>query len=513
MMIPLIITGALVMIIEFTSDIGDAYKSGHIMELADDKARTLIAMGQARESDSLSLLRAANKSDLDGFKKDLLGEIRALKGGGNGNHKPAPPPTGGTNWSGTESSEERGADGRKARTCFGDFCRCVFFVQARNAPQPLADWAARRLQNVYGAERCDYEIDEATGEISRTVNRSLDWAGSVARTGTESLSGGATYGFAVRPEYMANLFEIAMEQSVFAEAAFPIPMGTTNELRWPALDQYNAPTTAGGIKQAASFGGFTIQYAGETTPRTASDAALSDITFKIVDLTGFTSLSRDLLADNYIAMDAMATRVFARAFVFMEDYMAIYGDGVGKPQGFWNSPALLTVSRGTASHIEYEDIVGMMAKLHPQCWQGARWLTHSSCLPDLVAIKNHAGNLVYQPNTQISQAMFPSVIGQSSYDRAAKIARPQGVLEGIPLYITEKVSALGTQGDLNLVCPSEYGMARREGLEVGLSEHFYFDTDRIAMRFKKRHDGKSLWRNSYTQLNGTTKTSPFVQLV
>lgn len=500
------------MIIEMTSDIGTAYKAGQILELADDKARTLITMGQAKESDSLSLLRAAQAADMDKFKADLLGELRtALKPSGNPN-----PPTGGLQFNriaGSESSEERGVDGRKARACFGDFLRCVFFVQARNAPQPLADWAVRRLQNIYGAERCNYAVDEETGEITQTVSRSLDYAGTVTRTGTESLSGGATYGFAVRPEFMGDLFEIAMEQSVFANEAFAIPMGQTNELRWPALDQYNAPSTAGGIKQAASFAGFTLQYAGETTQRTASDASLSDITFKITDLTGFTSLSRDLLADNYIAMDAMAQRVFARAFVFMEDYMAIYGDGVGKPQGFWNAAALLTLSRNTASHIKYEDVVGMMAKLHPQCWGGARWLTHSTCLPDLVALTNSAGNLVYQPNTQISQAMTPTIIGQSTYDRAAKIARPQGILEGIPVYITEKVSALGAQGDLNLVCPSEYGMARREGLEVGLSEHFYFDTDRIAMRFKKRHDGKSLWRGPYTQLNGTTKTSPFVQLV
>lgn len=498
-------------IVEVLADIGDAYKAGQIVELKDDAARSLIAIGQAKESDAGALLRQSNKADMDRFKTELLGEIRtALKPAGNAGARKPPAVGGGV--TGAEASEERGLDGKAAKPCFGDFCRCVFFAQARNTPQPLADWAVRRLQNVYGAERCQYEVDEATGEITQTISRSMDYAGTVTRTGTESLSGGATYGFAVRPEYMGNLFEIAMEQSVFANAAFDIPMGQTNEVRWPALDQYNAPTTAGGIKQAASFAGFTLQYAGETTQRTASDAALSDITFKITDLTGFTSLSRDLMADNYIAMDAMAQRVFARAFVFMEDYMSLYGDGIGKPQGIANAASLLTVGRNTPSHIRYEDLVAMMQNLHPQCWGGARWLAHVTTLPDLVAVKSGT-TFVYQPNTQISQADRPSVIGQSGYDSAAKVARPQGILMGLPIYFTEKVAALGTAGDLYLVCPSEYGMARRAGIEVGLSEHFYFDTDRVALRFKKRHDGKSLWRNAYTQLNGTTKTSPFVQLV
>lgn len=496
------------MFVEFTTNISDAWKAGTIADVSDTVGRAFIGAEQAKESSALAHLSASVKAEQTKFQAEVLETVRGLT-------KTATPkgPPSVDHGRITETPEDRDTDGKKVKRSFGEFCKCVALAQGVDAPYELRQWGINKLRNAYGAEKCDYKIDEESGEILQTVTRTLDYGvETITRTGTESLGGGPTYGFALKPAYMDTLFEIPMEQSVFAQATFGVPIGQALEMKWPALDQYQPPTTsAQGIKQSAVFAGFTLSYVGETTARVASDGKLSDIQFKILDLTGFTDLSRDLIADNYIAMDAMATRVFGRAFVWMEDYMGIQGSGLGQPEGFFNCLALLTQTRGTASHLEYEDIVGMMAKLHPMCWNSARWLTHTSCLPDLVSIKNHAGNLVYQPNTTITQVQLPSVMAGSSYDAGAKIARPMGMMAGIPVYFTEKVSALGTQGDLNLVCPDQYGFARRAGLEVGLSEHFYFSTDRIAYRFKLRHDGKSLWRAPYTQVNGTTLNSPFIQ--
>lgn len=505
------------MILEFTKAFGN-WAIGDITDtISEGTGRALVTEGTAKESTEGAQLRSMLKAETDRTRTELLELTRTTLSG----QKPAlkGPPNGGgsvdfAKLDRTEGPEDRGTDGKKIKRSFGEFCKCVALVQGVDTPVELRGWGVNKLRNAYGADKCDYKINEETGEILQTITRSLDYGvETITRTGTESLGGGPTYGFALKPEYMATLFELPTEQSVFTDATFGVPMGAALELKWPALDQYQPPATVNGIKQSAIFAGFTLGYVGETTARPASDGKLSDITFKLLDLTGFTDLSRDLISDNYIAMDAMATRVFGRAFVWMEDYMGLQGSGLGQPEGFFNALALLTVTRGTASHIEYEDIVGMMAKLHPMCWSGARWLCSITCLVDLVAVHNHAANLVYQPNTQITQAMTPSVINGSTYDAGAKIARPQGILMGFPLFITEKVPALGTQGDLNLVCPDQYGFARRAGLEIGLSEHFYFSTDRIAYRFKQRHDGKSLWRAAYTQQDGTTKVSPFVQLV
>jgi hypothetical protein len=509
------------MILEFVQPFG-AWKPGQITdEIGDTVGRSLVEQGLAKQSTEAAQLRALMLAETTRTRDEMLELTRSTLQGARGQHgqKPPQPPNGGgavdfSKLERTEGPEERGSDGKKYERSFGEFCRCVAWAQGIDTDYKLRSHAIDKLRNRYGADKCDYEVDERTGVILQTITRTMDYGvETITRTGTESLGGGPTYGFALKPEYMSTLFELPMEQSVFAGSTFGIPIGQALELKWPALDQYRGPVTANGITQSAVFAGFTLGYVGETTARPSSDAKLSDIVFKILDLTGFTDLSRDLIADNYIAMDAMATRVFGRAFVWMEDYMSIRGNGQGQPEGYFNSLATLGYDRGTASHIYYGDLVNMQQLLHPMCWPGARWITHLTTLTELQAIQVSAGVYVYQPNALISQAMQPSIIGNSSYDSGAKITRPMGSLLGWPVYISEKVPTLGNTGDLSLVCPDQYGYARRAGLEVGLSEHFYFSTDRIAYRFKMRHDGRSLWRAPYIQADGTQSVSPFVVLL
>ncbi len=501
--------------VEFTADVG-SWKTGQIESLKLPVARGLIEAGQAKESDSLAFMRASLSAATDKQFADLKEEIRSMlkpKGTTSG------PPNGGGGvdfgrLDHVAGEADRSLDGKERPRSFGEFCQNVALAQGVDVDAPIRAHATKMLRDRYGAEKCQYVINDRDGTIEQTITRTLNYGvETVTRTGTESLGGGPTYGFALKPEYMSTLFEIPMEQSVFAESTFGVPMGNALELKWPAMDQYAAPKTVNGIKQSAVFAGFTLGYVGETTARPSSDGKLSDINFKIVDLTGFTDMSRDLLSDNYIAMDAMATRVFGRAFTWMEDYMAIQGSGQGQPEGFFNSLALLGYDRGTASHIYYADLVNMQQLLHPACWMGARWIAHITTLTELQAIQVSAGVYVYQPNALISQAMTPSITAGSSYSAGEKIYRPMGQMLGFPVYFTEKVPVLGSTGDLNLVCPDQYGYARRAGLEVGLSEHFFFSTDRIAFRFKKRHDGKSLWRGPYQQLDGTQSVSPFVTLL
>jgi HK97 family phage major capsid protein len=500
--------------VEFTEDV-TPWKVGDINGFKPAVARGLIDAGQAKESDAFSHGLASLNAAAEKREQSLLEKIdRMLKP----TKTPAGPPGGKElvqRIERTEGPEERDEQtGQKVKRTFGEFCKMVALYQGVDTPHQLRALAHSKLRDRYGAEKCDYEIDENTGEITQTVSRSTDFGiETITRTGTESLGGGPTYGFALKPEYMATLFEIPMEQSVFAGGTFGVPIGQALELKWPAMDQYNGPKTVGGITQSAVFANFSLGYVGETTARPSSDGKLSDIQFKIVDLTGFTDFSRDLLQDNYIAMDAMAQRIFGRAFVWMEDYMSIRGSGQGQPEGYFNSIAALGYDRGTASHIYYGDLVNMQQLLHPMCWPNARWIGHLTTLTELQAIQVSAGVYVYQPNALISQAMTPTIIGNSTYSSGEKITRPMGTLLGWPFYISEKVPTLGNTGDLSLVCPDQYGYARRAGLEVGLSEHFFFSTDRIAYRFKMRHDGKSLWRAPYIQADGTQSVSPFVVLL
>ena len=277
-----------------------------------------------------------------------------------------------------------------------------------------------------------------------------------------------------------------------------------------------APTVVNGIPQAAVFAGITLAYKNEVAARVESDATAEEIEFKIVDLTGATSYSRDYIVDNFIAMDSIVTALFGDAMAWIEDWVCIHGNGVGQPQGYFNSNALIQITRSNANKIASDDLGAMLAQLAGQCERSARWIAHRSTIPQLFILNNKSATPVFQPNALVMQSDPLSIMGTGSSDQVT--FQSSGTLLGYPIFFTEKVPQLGTPGDLTLVCPNQFGLAERLGMEIGVSEHFYFSTDKIAYRFKKRHDARSLWRAPYQDASAVATggaawlTSPFLML-
>ncbi len=484
--------------VEFTSDVG-SWKAGHIEALKPSVARGLIEAGQAKESDSLAYMRASLDAANDKRFADLKDEIRAIGTKG----EPKGPPTGGGGVNFEKISTGTPAfEAKEHNRNFTDVLRCIHAVQAKGAPAEMRTWAENRLRHVYSDEQIEYKYDEETGKFNSHVTRNLEGGGTetIIRTGTDSLGGGATYGYSIKPNYLGDLFRIARESEVFASATRAVPMPNGIETKYPALGQYSAPTvSAQGVIQPAVFGGITLSYVGETTLRPESDAVMEEIAFKAVDMVGATSFSRDYIVDNFIAMDSIVTGMFGDAMAWMEDWMCIRGPGGGVgPQGYFNSAAAIlggpnSNAREDATDIRSEDLGWMLSHLAP-C-PNPRWIAHRSTIPKLFILNNSAGTPVFQPNASIVQSDPLSIMSKSN--NGAAVYSTAGMLLGLPIFFTEKVPQLGSVGDISLVCPNQYGLAERESFEVGMSEHFYFSTDKIAYRFKKRHDGRSLWRAPY----------------
>jgi len=512
------------MYLKFKQKVGK-YESEEIAEFDDEIARGFINLKQAEASTAGEWFQASLKSEMAAAELRFQAKLDSvMKAGSEQTRSIIGPPGGGANF-------QHIADGKAAaeleRVRFGDILRCIHASQAKGAPEDMRRWATERMQRVYSEDQIEYKVDPATGQFHSIVTRQLIGGGTetITRTGTDSLGGGATYGFTVKPEYLGDLFRIAREQEVFADAARTVPVVQGVEVKYPALDQYQTPTLLNGVPQSAVFAGITLSYLGETATRVSSDGKTNEIDFKIVDMTGATDYSRDYIVDNFIAMDSVITGIFGEAMAWIEDWVTIRGNGLAQPQGYFNANATLSgggvsggATRAVTLKIVAEDLGWMLSHLAGQCWSTCRWIAHPSTIPQLFILNNAAGTPVFQPNALMTQADELSIIKGSTSD--GRINRQVGLLFNRPIMFTEKVPQLGTTGDISLVCPPHYGLAKRSGIEVGVSEHFYFSTDRIAYRFKLRHDGRSLWRAPYTDTSGATatsigtgwQTSPFITL-
>jgi HK97 family phage major capsid protein len=511
---------------------------GRVYDLDDEYARSFVKMDKAEAISASEFISASRKADDDelrrSIKSEIGAEVRAVIESfakTNGNPNPQPPGTNsGVDFNNIASGGDPAVDANKRmferiaednrrgnRRGIGEILRMVALLskpQLADHPNQLV-MASRRMQLLSG-NVTEQSFDERTNTFTvRTTRENPDGSLDViTRTGTDSLSGGTTYGFALKPEYLPNLFEISMEQQVFANVAQRIPVGQGNEVKWPAWDQYQAPTTFNGVIQPAVVAGVQLAYESEAAQRQPTDAKLNTIDFKIVDLTAFTALSRDFVVDNYLAFDAALTRMIGRAFGWMEDYMSLQGPGIGRPQGYFNSPAALVVTRHSSSTVTSVDLTAMIASVSPMVWSDLRWITNITTIPQLAILANNSGTPVFQPNALITQANQYTIMDKSTGGLGPDLMhRPMGTLLGFPIFFSEKVPVLGTQGDISLVSPSQYGIAERSGLEIAVSEHYYFANDLIAYRLKKRHDMKALWRAPYQQADGSaTNVSPFVLL-
>ncbi|WP_280530095.1 phage major capsid protein [Paenibacillus barcinonensis] len=139
----------------------------------------------------------------------------------------------------------------------------------------------------------------------------------------------------------------------------------------------------------------------------------------------------------------------------------MYGNGVGKPSGAMVSPASITVPRKTANLITYPDVVALIAQA--KLGGALIWAASQSILPQLLTMKDEAGNLIFQPNV------------------ADKMT---GTLLGYPIRFKENAPILGATGDLVLGDMGYYLIKDGSGIFIQASEH---------PLFKQNKQSSSLW--------------------
>jgi HK97 family phage major capsid protein len=348
------------------------------------------------------------------------------------------------------------ADGKS----FGDFLRAV-----KDSGDPWREGVrlrgCRHLEEVYGS-------------------------GYVTKTAMSEDSGQAG-GYLVPLDYSIELLKVVAEDSFIFPRARVVPMAAAETL-CPVV----SATKAQAAGTAPYFGGALFTWGSSQAP-TETEPTFRQLALKAWDLLGYAVASNQLLDDVGPEGEDALVEVFGRAAAWYAEYAFLQGTGSANqmPEGIVNAPGALAVSRNTPNTIGAADIGNMASSLLPYSWRHAIWATHPSALTKIMQIS--------------------SFIVNGDPDLAD--GGMAGMLMSRPVFVTDKLPALGSRGDLVLFDPSLYVIGLRQEVLVDVSTHVNFTSNQTVFRVWLRLDGRPLLDGVVTLADGVKTASAIVVLV
>lgn len=297
-------------------------------------------------------------------------------------------------------------------------------------------------------------------------------------------------GFLVPESLSSQLMQLTLETAIVRPKAMVLPM-TTQTLAMPAVDE---TTHVGSL-----FGGISTQWAAEGEALVASEASFGRVVLHAAKLAARADVPSELLSDSIPAFTEFIQSAYPQAIAHAEDQAFLTGDGVGKPLGVLSSSARVTVAKESgqaADTIVWENIVSMYPRMFPSSLGRAVWIAAIDTFREL-----------WTMGLSVGTGGGPVMINYGGGTNA-----PVLTILGRPVYFTEKVSTLGTEGDLAFVDFGYYLIGDRKMLMAESSAHFRFGNDVVVYRFIERVDGRPWLLSSVTPANGSADLSAYVTL-
>lgn len=293
-------------------------------------------------------------------------------------------------------------------------------------------------------------------------------------------------GFLVPGETVKKIHAVSLENEIVMPRCYVQPM-TTDSIKIPAMSIGNHGT--------ALFGGFVASYIAEAGTISEKNPKARSMELTAKKLTGLIRFSSELSAD-MVGGEQAIINICGKGLAWYRDKAFLTGTGAGQPLGILNSNCKVTVDKesGQAKNsIIYENLTKMMSRLFAGSFSNSVWLCSQSAIPQLLSLCLPVG---------LGGTAVP--VMQESNGEFKILTRP--------VLFTEKVPALGNEGDISLVDFSSYVVGLRSGMRFDTSIHVAFETDELLSRIIERHDGQSLWSEALTLADGSTTVSPVVTL-
>lgn len=297
-------------------------------------------------------------------------------------------------------------------------------------------------------------------------------------------------GFLIPETLRSELLRVPMEQSLVRSRARVVPMETLM-VPYPMVDSTsNATSVHGGIL------GYWTEEGGTLTDSSPSFGRI-ELTAK--KLTLYSEIPNELFQDSLATLQQFMNESYPEALAWFEDIAFIEGNGAGQPTGFLNASAAVSVAKESgqaAATILWENIVKAYSRMLPSSLSRAVWVMHIDTFPELATMA-------------LSVGTGGSAVWIGNGDGAG--APPMTIL-GRPVIFTEKVSTVGTAGDVNFVDFGYYLIGDRQAMQMSTSSDYKFGNDKTAMRVIERVDGTPWLKSAITPRKGSNTLSPFVKV-
>ena len=297
-------------------------------------------------------------------------------------------------------------------------------------------------------------------------------------------------GYLVQTDFSSTIMQKMHDVGNLLSAVRRIPISpNANGIKLPMVDESSRA-------DGSRWGGIRGYWVEEGEAPTATKPTFAQLALELHKVAALGYASEELLS-HASAMTAIFTEGFAEELRFKVEDAIFEGDGAGKPQGFTNANAVISIAKETgqaANTVLHENLAKMWARLDSRSRANAVWYMNQDVEPAMDDLAKVIGTAGVEPN-------------YVTYG-------PDGVLriKGRPVRSSEYCSTLGTVDDIVLVDMSQYAFIDRGGISQAQSLHVRFTTDEMAFRATYRVDGGSLWKEALTPFKGTNTTSPFITL-
>lgn len=306
----------------------------------------------------------------------------------------------------------------------------------------------------------------------------------IVRKTTMVESSGTLGGYTVPTELLLGLDAHLQEECLFHRLGMVFPMHT-NTCLIPSFDLTASHATGA----SPMFGGMVMTPVVEAGTISQTNPSFAQGQLIARNIYGLIAITNQLLTDGGEQLGVYLEAMFYKLVEWTTEYYCCNGNGTNQPLGIASAlnPAAKVVTRAGGGTISDTDVSKMVGALFPACAKRAVWMASPSAVEKVV---------------DLAQYQFS--------EPAPMLA---GYLVGKPLYVTEKLPAVGTRGDIMLFDPSMYALGQRELLiELDSQSESMFNANQSQFRVTWRGDGQPLPRGTFTLADGSTSSGCFVCL-